>query len=48
MTDRESSHLLDEFLHIIAENHDLQVRFRWSNKNDVGESPFQQESEKRS
>lgn len=25
------------FLKLIAENHDLQVRMRWHNVNDVGE-----------
>jgi len=35
LTERESSHLLDEFLRMITENHDLQVRFKWNNQNDL-------------
>ncbi|KAI1082720.1 taurine catabolism dioxygenase [Whalleya microplaca] len=34
VTDRESQILKAYFLQLIAENHDLQVRFRW-NKNDL-------------
>ncbi|KAI5805456.1 putative alpha-ketoglutarate-dependent taurine dioxygenase [Peziza echinospora] len=29
LTDRESKHLLEEFIALVTENHDLQVRFRW-------------------
>ncbi|KAH7357310.1 putative alpha-ketoglutarate-dependent taurine dioxygenase [Rhexocercosporidium sp. MPI-PUGE-AT-0058] len=35
LTERESSHLLNEFLRMVTENHDLQVRFKWNNKNDL-------------
>ncbi|KAH6679639.1 putative alpha-ketoglutarate-dependent taurine dioxygenase [Halenospora varia] len=35
LTERESSHLLDEFLRMITENHDLQCRFKWNNQNDL-------------
>lgn len=31
---RESEILKDYFLQVVANNHDLQVRFRW-NKNDL-------------
>ncbi|KAA8643790.1 TauD/TfdA dioxygenase family protein [Aspergillus tanneri] len=31
----ESDHLLQWFTRLITENHDLQVRFRWHNPNDV-------------
>ncbi|TGZ81901.1 alpha-ketoglutarate-dependent taurine dioxygenase [Ascodesmis nigricans] len=34
LTDRESSHLLKEFVKLITRNHDLQVRFHWG-ANDV-------------
>lgn len=36
---RESRELLDRFYRLILDNHDLQVRFRWRNKNDIGEFP---------
>jgi alpha-ketoglutarate-dependent taurine dioxygenase len=36
LTERESNHLLEEFLRMITENHDLQVRFKWMNTNDLG------------
>jgi alpha-ketoglutarate-dependent taurine dioxygenase len=35
LTERESNHLLNEFLRMVQENHDLQVRFKWNNKNDL-------------
>ncbi|KAF4634429.1 hypothetical protein G7Y89_g3674 [Cudoniella acicularis] len=35
LTERESSHLLNEFLRMITENHDLQCRFKWNNQNDL-------------
>ncbi|TVY15553.1 putative alpha-ketoglutarate-dependent sulfonate dioxygenase [Lachnellula arida] len=35
LTENESSHLLNEFLRMITENHDLQVRFKWDNQNDL-------------
>ncbi|GAM36766.1 hypothetical protein TCE0_018f06118 [Talaromyces pinophilus] len=31
----ESAHLLKWFVDLIVENHDLQVRFRWQNPNDL-------------
>lgn len=34
VTERESEILKAYFLQLVAENHDLQVRFRWS-KNDL-------------
>jgi alpha-ketoglutarate-dependent taurine dioxygenase len=33
---RESDELLKSFYKRIEENHDLQVRFKWVNKNDIG------------
>ena len=35
VTEDESRHLTDWFLQLILENHDLQVRHRWVNPNDV-------------
>ena len=35
VTDLESKALLDWFLRLLVDNHDLQVRFRWQNKNDI-------------
>ncbi|KAM5341388.1 hypothetical protein ACJ41O_014419 [Fusarium nematophilum] len=32
---RESKELLDKFYRVILDNHDLQVRFKWRNKNDI-------------
>ncbi|KAF2018534.1 taurine catabolism dioxygenase [Aaosphaeria arxii CBS 175.79] len=32
---QESEDLLKWFLRLVQENHDLQVRFRWNNKNDL-------------
>lgn len=34
---QESDELLQKFGQMIIENHDLQVRFKWRNKNDIGE-----------
>lgn len=34
----ESQELLNKFRSVITENHDLQVRFKWRNKNDIGKS----------
>lgn len=31
----ESKELLDKFYRVILDNHDLQVRFKWRNKNDI-------------
>lgn len=36
LADEESDHLLRWFVNLIVENHDLQVRFRWQNSNDLG------------
>jgi alpha-ketoglutarate-dependent taurine dioxygenase len=32
----ESDELLKKFYHVILDNHDLQVRFKWRNPNDIG------------
>lgn len=37
MNEDESQELLKKFYQMLRENHDLQVRFRWRNKNDIGE-----------
>lgn len=37
VSEYESKALMKWFLKLIAENHDLQVRMRWHNVNDVGE-----------
>lgn len=36
LSDQESSELLEKFGRTILENHELQVRFKWRNKNDLG------------
>lgn len=36
VTEEESAHLLKWFVSLIVENHDLQVRLRWQNPNDLG------------
>ena len=36
LSEAESKHLLDWFVQLIVENHDLQVRHRWRNPNDLG------------
>lgn len=36
LNDEESSELLKKFRAVITENHDLQVRFKWRSKNDLG------------
>jgi alpha-ketoglutarate-dependent taurine dioxygenase len=36
LNDEESSELLKKFRSAITENHDLQVRLKWRNKNDLG------------
>lgn len=38
VSESESKQLMKWFLKLIAENHDLQVRMRWQNENDVGKS----------
>lgn len=41
LNDEESAELLKKFRSVITENHDLQVRFKWKNENDLGMSlPF--------
>lgn len=35
VSDAESDHLLRWFVQLIVENHDLQVRYRWQNENDL-------------
>jgi len=35
VTEQESKALLDWFLRLLVDNHDLQVRFRWRNQNDI-------------
>ena len=36
LSEEESRHLLQWFVTLIVENHDLQVRLRWQNPNDLG------------
>ena len=36
----ESKDILKKFHDTIINNHDLQVRFKWRNKNDIGKSEF--------
>lgn len=40
LTERESEELLAKFRSLIIENHDLQVRFKWRNPNDIGKIFF--------
>ncbi|KAK4442208.1 taurine dioxygenase [Podospora aff. communis PSN243] len=35
LSEEESKHFLDWFVRLIVENHDLQVRFRWQQENDL-------------
>ncbi|ETI26740.1 hypothetical protein G647_10185 [Cladophialophora carrionii CBS 160.54] len=35
LTEDESKKLLDWFLELVHKNHDLQVRFKWQNENDI-------------
>ncbi|KAJ9142918.1 Taurine catabolism dioxygenase [Pleurostoma richardsiae] len=35
LTEEESKHLLNWFLDLVYKNHDLQVRLKWKNKNDI-------------
>lgn len=35
LTEQESKHILDWFLDLVTKNHDLQVRFKWENPNDI-------------
>ena len=41
LTEEESSKLLSWFLDLVYKNHDLQVRFKWKNRNDIGKSLLQ-------
>lgn len=36
LSERESRALLDSFHRVILDNHDLQVRYKWKNDNDIG------------
>lgn len=36
VTEDESKHLLKWFLDLVYQGHDLQVRFKWKNANDIG------------
>ena len=38
LTNEESEDLLRKFRSVITENHDLQVRFKWRNENDIGKA----------
>ena len=40
VTQEESDHLLQWFLDLVYKNHDLQVRLKWQNKNDIGSCSF--------
>lgn len=40
VTEEESDNLLRWFVNLVVENHDLQVRLRWQNPNDLGKSYF--------
>ena len=40
LTEPESKSLIDWFFRLIVDNHDLQVRHRWQNVNDVGKCYF--------
>lgn len=37
LTQAESDHLLKWFLDLVYQNHDLQVRLKWKNENDIGQ-----------
>lgn len=37
LSEDESADILKRFKDIVAQNHDLQVRFKWRNENDIGE-----------
>ena len=41
VTQEESDHLLQWFLDLVYKNHDVQVRLKWKNKNDIGELQIQ-------
>ena len=38
VTEVESKNLLNWFLELVYKNHDLQVRFKWKDRNDIGTS----------
>jgi alpha-ketoglutarate-dependent taurine dioxygenase len=38
VTEEESRKLLDWFLELVYKNHDIQVRLKWKNQNDIGKS----------
>lgn len=38
VTAEESKHLLDWFLDLLQKGHDLQVRYKWQNPNDIGKN----------
>jgi alpha-ketoglutarate-dependent taurine dioxygenase len=40
LSDGESKHALEWFKTLIVENHDLQVRHKWKNANDLGKFLF--------
>jgi alpha-ketoglutarate-dependent taurine dioxygenase len=40
LSSRESEELLTKFRTVLIENHDLQVRLKWKNPNDIGRSFF--------
>ena len=37
VSEMESQDIVTKILRLVADNHDLQVRFRWDNTNDLGE-----------
>lgn len=37
LLEEEGQELIRKFTDVILENHDIQVRFKWRNKNDIGE-----------
>jgi alpha-ketoglutarate-dependent taurine dioxygenase len=46
LTEQESKNILDWFLELVYKNHDLQVRFKWKNENDIGKPPPKSGNEK--
>lgn len=38
LSEEEGTELIKKFTDVILENHDIQVRFKWRNKNDIGEA----------
>jgi alpha-ketoglutarate-dependent taurine dioxygenase len=41
VTEGESKALLNWFLDLVYKNHDLQVRFKWQNENDIGKQTLE-------